>query len=61
MATTARTWNGRPSPYWQHNEPIACPKKHTMGWLGSVFWICSRCKTIYVQVADKAQQAQEKK
>lgn len=37
------------SPYWQHNAPIKCPKRHVMTWLGSAFWICSRCRTIYVQ------------
>jgi len=43
------TWNGQPSPYWQHNTPIVCPKHHVMGWLGSRFWLCSTCQTIYVE------------
>lgn len=39
------------SPYWQHNEPLKCPKGHVMVWLGSAFWICGKgkCQTIYVQ------------
>ncbi len=37
------------SPYWQHREPLRCPKRHWMTWLGSVFWICGTCHTIYVQ------------
>ena len=39
------------SHYWQHNEPIKCPKGHAMIWLGSAFWICGKgkCNTIYVQ------------
>mgnify|MGYP001617055756 CR=1 FL=1 len=45
-----QTWNGKPSPYWQHNEPIRCPKKHLMIWLGQVFWLCSKCHTIYGQI-----------
>ena len=49
MSATRRTWNGKPSPYWQHNDPIRCPRRHVMGWLGSLFWLCSRCKTIYVE------------
>jgi len=28
---------------------INCPKKHVMVWLGSAFWICSKCHQIYVQ------------
>lgn len=47
-APAVRTWNGHPSPYWQHNAPLACPKRHPMGWLGSRFWLCTHCKTIYV-------------
>ena len=43
------------SRYWQHNEPIKCPKRHVMVWLGLAFWICEKCHTIYVQVADGAQ------
>lgn len=38
--------------FWQHEKPIDCPKKHQMIWLGSVFWNCGRCKTIYVQVPE---------
>jgi hypothetical protein len=41
------------SPYWQHNDPIECPKKHKMIWLGSVFWICEKCHIIYGQVQDE--------
>jgi hypothetical protein len=37
------------SPYWQHREPLQCPRRHVMIWLGSLFWICSTCHTIYVQ------------
>lgn len=37
------------SKYWQHNDPIRCPKRHVMTWLGSAFWICSKCHQIYVQ------------
>lgn len=37
------------SRYWQHREPLQCPKRHLMTWLGSAFWICSECHTIYVQ------------
>lgn len=37
--------------YWQHETPILCPKQHPMIWLGSTFWICSECKTVYVQRA----------
>jgi hypothetical protein len=37
------------SPYWQHNDPISCPRRHLMIWLGSAFWICSKCHQIYVQ------------
>lgn len=44
-----KTWDGRPSPYWQHNKPLKCPRQHLMGWLGSVFWICSSCHLIYVE------------
>ena len=47
------TWDGRPSPYWQHNRPLSCPARHRMGWLGSVFWLCSRCRVIYVQEANR--------
>jgi len=38
--------------YWQHETPLNCPYKHKMGWLGSAFWICSKCKVIYVQVKE---------
>jgi hypothetical protein len=39
------------SSYWQHDEPLKCPKDHTMMWLGSAFWLCGKgkCNTIYVQ------------
>mgnify|MGYP001563989987 CR=1 FL=1 len=50
MPKTYATWDGRPSPYWQHNDPLYCPKRHEMGWLGLMNWICSKCHTIYVQV-----------
>lgn len=33
----------RPSRYWQHTAPLTCPKGHTMGWLGSVYWLCTKC------------------
>jgi hypothetical protein len=48
---SAKTWDGRPSPYWQHETPLRCPKRHVMGWLGSVFWFCVTCKpkTIWAQ------------
>lgn len=40
--------------YWQHESPISCPKGHEMIWLGSVYWICPKCRKkkgeIYVQV-----------
>lgn len=38
------------SPYWQHREPLKCPKGHVMTWLGTAYWICGRgkCGTIYV-------------
>lgn len=37
--------------YWQHETPLRCPRGHTMGWLGSMYWLCSTCrpKVIYVQ------------
>lgn len=51
------------SPYWQHNEPLRCPHNHVMGWLGSRFWLCMRCRTpkkigerrgvIWVEVAEE--------
>lgn len=39
------------SPYWQHNDPLKCPKGHKMIWLGSAFWICGKgkCNTIFVR------------
>lgn len=39
------------SLYWQHADPLLCPKRHKMIWLGSVFWICGKgkCNTIYVE------------
>lgn len=52
------------SRYWQHNEPISCPHRKIMGWLGGPFWIClcRKCKrshtglkttgTIWVQTKD---------
>lgn len=45
------TWNGKPSAFWQHNVPLLCPKRHVMGWLGSVYWLCSKCQTIYVETS----------
>lgn len=52
--------------YWQHRKPLACPKGHIMGWLGSRFWMCGECRridlkgkrhqergVIYVQVTDR--------
>lgn len=33
----------RASPYWQHVDPLKCPKGHPMVWLGSVYWICAEC------------------
>jgi hypothetical protein len=36
------------SPYWQHREPLSCPQHHVMVWLGSAFWICGKCRQIYV-------------
>ena len=48
------TWDGRPSPYWQHRTRLRCPtQRHLMGWLGSVYWLCAGCKTIYVQEATR--------
>lgn len=41
------------SRYWQHNAPLKCPKRHRMGWLVSVYWICPKCKTIYVETVGK--------
>ena len=41
------------SPYWQHNEPLKCPKSHAMIWLGLSFWVCPECHTVYVQVDAK--------
>jgi len=52
-ATKPRTWNGKPSPFWQHNEPIDCPEGHVMVWLGLTFWMCEACHRIYVQVPEK--------
>lgn len=42
------------SPYWQHDNPLRCPKGHKMIWLGSAFWICGtgKCNTIFVQEVD---------
>ena len=41
--------------YWQHNDPIECPKGHKMLWLGLLFWIRPTCKkkTIWVQVLEE--------
>lgn len=36
--------------YWQHEKPLKCPKRHKMGWLGSVYWLCSKCNTVYVEI-----------
>ena len=35
--------------YWQHEKPLRCPRRHKMGWLGLIFWICSKCKKLYAQ------------
>jgi hypothetical protein len=35
--------------FQQHESPLACPKAHRMLWLGSVYWLCSKCKTIFVE------------
>ena len=37
---------------WQHENPLQCPKGHTMVWLGSAFWLCpkGKCHQIYVQM-----------
>jgi hypothetical protein len=43
IKATHRTWNGRPSPCWQHNEPLSCPRDHVMGWLGGAYWLCTGC------------------
>lgn len=42
------------SPYWQHNDPLRCPRRHRMIWLGSAFWICAPCHVIYVQTGSEA-------
>lgn len=34
--------------YWQHAEPLRCPKDHPMVWLGTSYWICGKCKQVYV-------------
>lgn len=41
--------------YWQHENPLKCPRGHRMYWLGSVFWICGKggCRQVYVQVREK--------
>jgi hypothetical protein len=44
-----KTWNCQPSPHWQHNKPLRCPRRHAMGWLGRRFWICDPCHMIYVE------------
>lgn len=38
--------------YWRHERPIRCPKRRPMIWLGSLYWICEKCHTIYVQVEE---------
>lgn len=40
--------------YWQHENPIKCPKGTIMYWLGSVYWICGKkcCNQIYIQIKD---------
>jgi hypothetical protein len=48
----APTWDRQPSLYWQHREPLSCPEKHMMGWLGSVYWFCAECRVIFVQGAN---------
>ncbi len=27
--------------FWQYETPLRCPRGKPMGWLGSLFWICS--------------------
>jgi hypothetical protein len=45
------------SRYWQHNQPLSCPKGHLMLWLGSVYWICPTCpkrsNRLWVQVPEE--------
>ena len=41
------------SQFWQHEDPLRCPKRHLMIWLGSAFWICEKCHRIYVQMAPR--------
>ena len=43
----------RMSQFWQHEDPLRCPKRHLMIWLGSAFWICEKCHRIYVQMAPR--------
>lgn len=45
------------SDYWQHADPLLCPKRHKMIWLGSAFWICGKgkCNTIFVQEVSNGQ------
>ena len=42
------------SRYWQHQTPLRCPKhkREDMGWLGAGYWLCRKCKAVYVQVKD---------
>lgn len=48
MSTFGRMGDEK-SPYWQHNEPLDCPKGHPMIWLGSAFRVCEKCHQVYVQ------------
>lgn len=45
------------SPYWQHREPLACPNEHEMIWLGSAYWICESCHTIYAETPTKGKES----
>jgi len=44
------------SRYWQHNNPIDCPKGHQMIWSGSVYWLCCECHQVYVQVREEEEE-----
>jgi hypothetical protein len=34
--------------YWQHDQPLRCPVKHLLLWLGGEMWLCEECKAVYV-------------
>ena len=40
--------------HWQHEDPIKCPDGHQMLWLGAAFWICEKCREVYVQIVEVA-------